>query len=156
MQGSNGISCRSRQDNIDSLLDNSLAITRVARVARGEWFGLIWLAPDRPNTATLSNVDIAVLGIVQILLRARLGRSAELIDLRVIDVIRRRHFFDQQLLVQVMALDEVLKRVAVVPQLGIEQAEEEMWIHRQVIGEIHPGKQPSTVPKASRDAIKKS
>ena len=63
--------------------------------------------------------------------------SAELVEGRLVGVAGFRHFFGEAFQIEAVGFGEIFERVAMVPQLGVEEAEEEVGVHSQVVGEVH-------------------
>ena len=70
--------------------------------------------------------------------------SAELVLLRLINVASFDHFLDERFGIELMGFQQIVQGIAVIPQLGVEQADEEMGVHLEVIGKVHGGKQVTT------------
>lgn len=77
---------------------------------------------------------------VQTQVRFQPEKSAELVDFRLIDVIRFTQFSGKKFLVNVMGLRQVFERVTVVPQLGVDQSEKQVGVHREISRKIHARK----------------
>ena len=66
--------------------------------------------------------------------------SSELILSGLIFVACGRHFPDERIQIEMMGFHQILQRVAAVPQLRIEQADEKVGIHVGKFGKVHGGK----------------
>lgn len=55
----------------------------------------------------------------------------------MVDVISRSHFFDKTLFLKMVGFHEIIECVAVISQLRVDQSKQEMWVNREVVGEIH-------------------
>lgn len=66
--------------------------------------------------------------------------STELVLLRMIDIAGHFHFPDEKHGVEVMGFHEIVEGIAVIPQLRIEQAHQDMRVHLEEIGKIHARK----------------
>ncbi len=66
-------------------------------------------------------------------------RSAELILIRLVSVTNRGHFFDQVRRIKVVGFHEIIEGMAVISQLRIEQAHQEVRVHGGVMAQVHGG-----------------
>ena len=87
--------------------------------------------------------------IVQFSVPFRPGTSAELVDFRLVDVIRSGQFFDQEFSVKMVGFHEIIERIAMISQLGVDQSQQEMRVHREVGGEVH-GRNLSLAPEPGK------
>lgn len=86
----------------------------------------------------------------------RPGRaSTELVLLAAVNVAGVVHFADELLGVEVVGLHEIFQGMAVVPQLGVEQADEEMGIHGGELGKVHGGEGGETGAGGQAGSLRK-
>ena len=61
--------------------------------------------------------------------RTPVGESAELVLLHLIDIPDCGHFRHERIGIEIVGLHQIVQGIAMIPQLGVEQADEEMGIH---------------------------
>ncbi len=70
----------------------------------------------------------------------RRNESAELVLGGLVGVVRFGEFADEGFLLEAVGFQQIIERVAVVSQLGVDQSHEEVGVHAEVVGEVHwPG-----------------
>lgn len=60
-------------------------------------------------------------------------------NLSLIDIPGRRHFLHECICIEMMGLHQIVQGIAVISKFGIEQADEQVGIHVEIVGKIHGG-----------------
>jgi hypothetical protein len=58
----------------------------------------------------------------------------------LVGVAGRRHFTNERFGIEIVGFHQVIERVAMIPQLGVEQTKQKVGIHVERMAEVHGGK----------------
>jgi hypothetical protein len=63
--------------------------------------------------------------------------SPELVLFRLVKIVRTGEFFDQGISIEPVRLEQIVERVAVIPELRVQETDEQVGIHLETVGKVH-------------------